>query len=88
MGRITLSLLLLATLVSAQVWTLRIGGMHCIACTLAVKKALLGVPGVKEAKVNFKNESATVITDETVTLRRMQDAIAQTGYTAMPIMQK
>jgi copper chaperone CopZ len=88
MGRITLGLLLLATLASAQVWTLRIGGMHCIACTLAVKKALLGVPGVKEAKVNFKNESAIVTTDESVTLRRLQDAVAQTGYTAIPITPK
>jgi copper chaperone CopZ len=62
--------------------------MHCIACTLAVKKALLGVPGVKEAKVNFKNESAVVTTDESVTLRRLQDAVAQTGYTAIPITPK
>ncbi len=83
MGRITLSLLLLATFASAQVWTLHIGGMHCIACTLAVKKALLSVPGIKEAKVNFKNEEATVNADESVTLRKMQDAVAQTGYTAV-----
>jgi copper chaperone CopZ len=62
--------------------------MHCIACTLAVKKALLSVPGVQEAKVNFKNESATVITDETVSLRMMQEAVAKTGYTASPAIQK
>jgi copper chaperone CopZ len=60
--------------------------MHCIACTLAVKKALLGVPGVQKAKVNFKNESATVSADESVTLRMMQDAVAQTGYTAKAIL--
>lgn len=88
MGRITLSLLVLATLSYAQVWTLRIGGMHCIACTLAVKKALLSVPGVQEAKVNFKNESATVTTDETVTLPMMQKAVEKTGYTATPVIQK
>ncbi|MDP1785519.1 MAG: heavy metal-associated domain-containing protein [Sulfuricurvum sp.] len=82
MGRITLGLLLLATLAYSKEWKLHIGGMHCIACTLAVKKALLGVPGVKEAKVNFKNETAFVITDETVTLRSMQNGVAQTGYTA------
>lgn len=84
MGRITLSLLLLATLAYGQVWTLRIGGMHCIACTLAVKKALLSVPGVQEAKVNFKNEAATVTSDESVTLRMLQEAVAKTGYTATP----
>jgi copper chaperone CopZ len=82
MGRIALSLLLLASFTYGREWTLHIHGMHCIACTLAVKKALLGVGGVTEAKVNFKNESANVITDETVTLKAMQNAVAQTGYTA------
>lgn len=84
MGRIGVILLLCGTLLCGREWSLRIGGMHCIACTLAVKKALLGVPGVKAAKVNFKNETAAVTADETVTLRMMQDAVAQTGYTAKP----
>jgi copper chaperone CopZ len=88
MGRIAAGILLCATLLSGREWTLRIGGMHCIACTLAVKKSLLSVSGVKEAKVNFKNEAASVTTDETVTIRIMQDAVAQTGYTAMPVTQK
>lgn len=79
---------MLATLAYGQTWTLRIGGMHCIACTLAVKKALLSVSGVQEAKVNFKTETATVITDGSVPLRKMQDAVAQTGYSAMPLTQK
>lgn len=84
MGRVTLLLLLCATLLSGREWKLRIGGMHCVACTLAVKKALLSVPGVQEARVNYKYETATVTTDETVTLRLMQQAIAQTGYSAVP----
>jgi Cu+-exporting ATPase len=88
MGRIALLFLLCSALLGAREWKLRIGGMHCIACTLAVKKALLGVPGVAEAKVNFKNEEATVRTDETVTLRAMQDAVAQTGYTATAVTRK
>jgi copper chaperone CopZ len=81
MGRIAL-LLLLATLSYGRQWNLHINGMHCIACTLAVKKALLNVHGVQEAKVNFKNESAFVITEDTVTLQSMQESVAQTGYTA------
>jgi len=85
MGRIAAGILLCSVLLSGQEWTLRIGGMHCIACTLAVKKALLGVEGVKSAKVNFKSETALVTTDDTVSLRMMQDAVAQTGYTAMAI---
>ncbi len=82
MGRITLGLLLLASLAYSREWSLHIGGMHCIACTLAVKKALLSVHGVQEAKVNFKNESAWVNAEDTVSLKMMQDAVAQTGYTA------
>ncbi len=73
---------LLATLAYGRQWTLHISGMHCIACTLAVKKALLNVRGVQEVKVNFKNETAFVMSDETVTLRSMQESIAQTGYRA------
>ena len=88
MGRIALSLLLLASLAYGQEWKFHIGGMHCIACTLAVKKALIGVSGVQEAKVNFKNESAIVIADDKVTLRMMQDSVAQTGYSAIPMGQK
>ncbi|MDD5160172.1 MAG: heavy metal-associated domain-containing protein [Sulfuricurvum sp.] len=84
MGRIVLGLLLLASLAHAKEWKLHINGMHCIACTLAVKKALMGVSGVQEAKVNFKNESAIVISDEKVMLQMMQDAVAQTGYSATP----
>jgi copper chaperone CopZ len=42
----------------------------------------LSVHGVQEAKVNFKNESAWVNTDDTVNLKMMQDAVAQTGYAA------
>jgi periplasmic mercuric ion binding protein len=82
MGRIILGLLFLVSLAYPKEWSLHIGGMHCIACTLAVKKALLSVQGVQEVKVNFKNESALVNTEDTVSLKMMQDAVAQTGYTA------
>lgn len=82
MGRIIFSLLLVSSLAYGREWRLHIQGMHCIACTLAVKKALMGVKGVKEANVNFKHETSIVSADETVTLHSMQNAVAQTGYTA------
>jgi copper chaperone CopZ len=80
MARIILVLSLCAVFLQAREWTLRIGGMHCIACTLAVKKALMEIPGVRNAKVTFKNETALVDTDESVTLNAMQTAVARTGY--------
>lgn len=82
MARVTLFLLLTFSCVGAKTWTLHIEGMHCIACTLAVKKALLGVDGVSSAKVNFKNETAIVEAQEKVSLQKMQEAVAKTGYKA------
>jgi Cu+-exporting ATPase len=82
MGRIIFSVLFLSSLLYGREWKLHIGGMHCIACTLAVKKSLLSVEGVQEAKVNFKNETALVNANEKVSLKMMQNAVAQTGYTA------
>lgn len=82
MGRIILGMLLVSSLMYGREWTLRIEGMHCISCTLAVKKALSGVKGVTNAKVNFKTQTAVVTADDTVTLRMMQDAVQKTGYTA------
>ncbi len=82
MGRIAVIIFSCAVMLFAKEWMLHIGGMHCIACTLAVKKALLGVPGVNEAKVNFKNETAVVNASDTVTLKMMQDGVGATGYKA------
>jgi copper chaperone CopZ len=81
-GRIAVVLFSCAVLLCAKEWTLHISGMHCIACTLAVKKALIGVSGVSEVKVNFKNETATLNANDTVTLKMMQNAVEATGYKA------
>ncbi len=80
MGRIALAILLCSAFLSAKDWKLHVKGMHCIACTLAVKKALLSVGGVKEAKVNFKTQAALVEADESVTIQTMQKAVEATGY--------
>ncbi|MDD2789610.1 MAG: heavy metal-associated domain-containing protein [Sulfurimonas sp.] len=82
MGRIVVLFLLLSVVLFAKEWNLHISGMHCIACTLAVKKSLLSIDGVTEAKVNFKNQIALVKAKDSVTLREMQEAIEATGYQA------
>ena len=44
--------------------TLRIGGMHCAACSRAVERALKKTEGVKEANVNIATEKAVLVFDD------------------------
>ena len=45
---------------TAQKVTLQIGGMKCESCVKEIRKALLRVPGVKEAEVDFGHGMAIV----------------------------
>ncbi|MFQ5849557.1 MAG: heavy metal translocating P-type ATPase [Candidatus Binatia bacterium] len=40
--------------------TLKIEGMSCASCVAHIEEALRGLPGVREARVNFATEKATV----------------------------
>ena len=40
--------------------TLRIGGMHCAACSRAVERALKKTEGIEEANVNIATEKAVL----------------------------
>ncbi len=44
--------------------TLQVSGMHCASCALIINKALVKVPGVKDANVNFSTSKATIEFDE------------------------
>lgn len=68
-------------LCGAQI-NLKIDGMHCIACTVAVKKALNSVEGVQQTRVNFAQQLAIVSVEDTVSLNALRDAVAKTGYRA------
>lgn len=69
------------SLCGAQI-NLKIEGMHCIACTVAVKKALSSVEGVQQTRVNFAQQLAVVSADDTVSLNALREAVAKTGYRA------
>lgn len=69
------------SLCGAQI-SLKIDGMHCIACTVAVKKALNSVEGVQQTRVNFAQQLAVVSADDTVSLNTLREAVAKTGYRA------
>jgi Cu2+-exporting ATPase len=63
--------------------TLRVGGMHCAACALAVEAALLGVPGVVSARVSAASSHGQVRWDRArVGLERLLQVVLEAGYTA------
>ncbi|KAB2884535.1 MAG: heavy-metal-associated domain-containing protein, partial [Kofleriaceae bacterium] len=56
-------------------------GMTCASCVRRVERALLAVPGVKEATVNLATHQARVTYDpQGTTTDRLTDAIVAAGY--------
>ncbi len=63
--------------------TLKVGGMSCGHCVMAVTKALKGVPGVQDAKVDLQGGRAVVDYDAARTSPRdLVGAVLDEGYTA------
>jgi Cu+-exporting ATPase len=65
---------------------LGIKGMTCASCVRRVEKSLARVPGVREARVNFATERATVVYDPaTASPEQLKKAIEQAGYGAYEV---
>lgn len=64
--------------------TLKIDGMSCMHCAARVEKALLGVDGVKTAKVDLDNASATV-TGDNLDAAALAKAVTAAGYSVSAI---
>lgn len=63
--------------------TLTISGMHCVSCANIVEQGLKKVPGVKEAKVNFTAQKATVIYNPVqAEISELLAAVKKSGYIA------
>src|SRR5262245_59044429 len=63
--------------------TLRIGGMHCAACALAIERALLAVPGVLSARISAASGYGNVRWDRAgAGIERALQAVREAGYTA------
>jgi len=61
--------------------TLKIQGMTCNHCVMRVAKALKGVQGVQDAKVDMGKAEAVVAYDEaTVTTDTLSRAVVDAGY--------
>jgi len=63
--------------------TLKVGGMSCGHCVMAVTHALKGVPGVQDAKVDLQGGRAVVEYDAAqATTHDLVGAVLDEGYTA------
>ena len=63
--------------------TLKVGGMSCGHCVMAVTKALKSVPGVQDAKVDLQGGRAVVEYDAAqATPGELVGAVLEEGYTA------
>ena len=63
--------------------TLRVDGMTCLSCKVAVRRALSKLDGVKDAKVDVANKRVTVEYDPgKVTPPQLVGAVNRLGYQA------
>jgi len=79
------ALMLVAGIAAAKEVTaeIKVNGMTCGSCAVAVKKALIQIKGVKSADVSLERSSATVVYDDSqVAERQLREAIDQTGFKA------
>lgn len=65
-----------------------VGGMTCASCVRRIEKALVAVPGVKQATVNLATSKATIRHDATVTTKTLANAIVEAGYQVVEEDQK
>lgn len=62
---------------------LSLSGMHCTSCAGIIERALKKVPGVKEARVNFTAEKASVLIDSSLPSKDVLiEAVKKAGYKA------
>jgi len=58
----------------------KVSKMHCPLCTVAVKKSLNTLDGVRKAEVRLNTREAKVWHDDRLSDQKLRSAIAQTGY--------
>ncbi len=64
--------------------TIKVEGMSCGHCEIAMQDAIRKLPGIKKAKASKRKKEAAVEYDETlVTLEQIIEAINATGYEAL-----
>lgn len=70
-------------LAAVQTITLSVPGMNCSVCPITVKKALLGVRGVKSVEASLEQKQARVVFDDAQTnVQALLAATEGAGYPA------
>jgi len=72
----------------AKVVVIQVEGMTCPLCTMAVKKSLKKIDGVRKVKVRLNTKKATVIIDKKVDKKVLLNAIKDVGYRGKIISSK
>jgi Cu+-exporting ATPase len=62
---------------------IRIEGMHCHKCEVAIRKSLMTFVGVHEVEVDFASGQASVLYNPRVaSISQMMEAVNEAGYRA------
>ena len=68
---------------------IRIEGMHCHKCELAIQKSMLALGGVHEVEIDFNSGQASVLYDnDAVTVPQLMNAVNEAGYRATGFTQR
>ena len=59
---------------------IKIKGMSCQHCVMAVKKALAGIAGVQNVDVDLASGEATLDTNQLIDLAAVKEGIKKAGY--------
>jgi len=60
---------------------LKIKGMHCVSCENRIKEAVSSLKGVKDAKIDYASEKATIEFDNAKTdVKNIMKIIKNAGY--------
>jgi copper chaperone CopZ len=75
-----LILVLAATAASGETFSFTIVGMDCAGCGPPIVKTLSAIDGVKNAKVDFKSQTATVELPSTFDKQKIRTALTNAGF--------
>jgi len=60
--------------------TVKIKGMTCNHCVMAVKKALSGIEGIRNVEVDLTAGTATFVEEKPISRETIKEAIERAGY--------